>query len=178
MTGSRHVQEAVRGVATPSTLSADLSPGVVGLRFKTEDRTVSDHDVRLFADLTGDWHPQHVDERWAATSPFGERIAHGMLVVSFAMGLVPVDPRRVVALRRCEAVFRQPVRLGERIHVEGRLSAVRPIDHHHVLASWRWGVVANARDLAARLRVDVLWRNLGGTNDDPYDPRIRGVLPL
>ena len=44
-------------------------------------------------------HPQHTDTAWAAGSLFGERIAHGMLVVSFALGLMPFDPDRVIALR-------------------------------------------------------------------------------
>ena len=45
-----------------------------------------------FSALTGDWHPQHSDAVWAADSAFGERIAHGMLIVSFAVGLVDFDP--------------------------------------------------------------------------------------
>jgi acyl dehydratase len=94
------------------------------------------------------------------------------------MGLVPMDPRRVVALRRCEAVFRRPVRVGDRIHVEGKLSAVRAVDERHVLASWRWRVVNDACLLVVRLGVDVVWRNLAEADDDPYNPRVPGVVPL
>ena len=72
----------------------------LGQEFTTRGRTVTEADVVGFASLTGDWHPQHADAEWAASSPFGERIAHGMLVVSLAAGLVPFDPGRVVALRR------------------------------------------------------------------------------
>ena len=60
----------------------------------------SEPDILQFADLTGDAHPQHVDPEWAAGSRFGEQIAHGLLVMSFAVGLLPLDPDRVVALRR------------------------------------------------------------------------------
>ena len=87
----------------------------VGQRFESGERAVRDTDVIVFSALTGDWHPQHCDPEWAAASPFGERIAHGMLVLSLAVGLVPLDPARVLALRRVsDVVFKRPVRLDER----------------------------------------------------------------
>jgi 3-hydroxybutyryl-CoA dehydratase len=165
-------------VVSQPPLSTDLDSDAVGLRFDTRERAVSRRDVRLFAELTGDRHPQHLDEQWAAASPFGEPIAHGLLVVSFAMGLAPIDPRRVVALRRCEAVFKRPVRLGDRIHVEGELSAVTAVDERHVLASWRWRVVKDAGLLVVRLGIDVVWRNLAEADGDPHYPRVPGVVPL
>ena len=85
--------------------SAPLRSLEVGARFTTRGRT--DHRGRrgrASPALTGDWHPQHTDAEWAARAPFGERIAHGMLVVSCAVGLVPFDPERVVALRRVRDV--------------------------------------------------------------------------
>ena len=39
-----------------------------------------------FAALTGDWHPQHADAHWAATSAFGERIAHGIIIRGWRQG--------------------------------------------------------------------------------------------
>src|ERR1700689_1849695 len=92
----------------------------VGQRFESKRRTVRDTDVIVFSALTGDWHPQHCDPEWAAGSPFGERIAHGMLVLSLAVGLVPLDPERVLALRGIDkVVFKRPVRLDESIYVAG-----------------------------------------------------------
>ena len=82
-------------------------------------RTITEADVVAFASLTGDHHPQHTDASWAARGPFGERIAHGMLVLAYAVGLVDFDPERIVALRRIEdVVFKRPVRLGDTIHVD------------------------------------------------------------
>ena len=81
-----------------------------GQAFATRGRTVTEADVVGFAALTGDWHPQHTDAVWAAESAFGERIAHGLFVLSLAGGLVPFDPERVVALRRVgDVVFKRPV---------------------------------------------------------------------
>src|SRR3954447_8978433 len=100
-----------------------------GLAFASRGRTVTEGDIVSFAGLTGDWHPQHADATWAASSPFGERIAHGMLVVSYAIGLLPLDPERVLALRRVrDAVFKRPVRIGDTIDVEGRIAGVRELD--------------------------------------------------
>jgi acyl dehydratase len=131
----------------------------VGERFTTRGRTVTEADVVSFAALTGDWHPQHADAVWAADSQFGERIAHGMLVLSFAVGLVPLDPQRIVALRRVsDAVFKRPVLLGDTIHVEGRVDAVSPVDETVGLASCLWTVVNQDRKTVARVTVDVLWR--------------------
>jgi acyl dehydratase len=131
----------------------------VGERFTTRGRTVTEADVVSFAALTGDWHPQHADAVWAADSQFGERIAHGMLVLSFAVGLVPLDPQRIVALRRVsDAVFKRPVLLGDTIHVEGRVDTLSPVDEAVGLASCLWTVVNQDRKTVARVTVDVLWR--------------------
>ena len=105
-----------------------------GERFTTSGRTVSEADIAQFAALSGDTHPQHVDPAWAAGSRFGEQIAHGLLVLSFAAGSMPFDPERVVALRRVgDAVFKQPVLIGDTVHVEGEVVSVRPIDDENGL---------------------------------------------
>lgn len=131
----------------------------VGQRFRSGRRTVRDSEVKAFAALTGDSHPQHVDADWAAASPFGERIAHGMLILSLAVGLVPLDPERVLALRRVsDAVFKRPVRLDESILVAGQLTALRPIDDHAGLVDFNWQIRNQDDALVVRANVQVLWR--------------------
>ena len=131
----------------------------VGDAFVTRGRTVTEADVVGFAALTGDWHPQHADAEWARESAFGERIAHGMLVISFAVGLVPFDADRVVALRRiADVVFKRPVRMGDTIQVEGTIEGLREIDDATGLVTWAWRVVNQDGRLACRAAVDVLWR--------------------
>jgi acyl dehydratase len=130
-----------------------------GDRFTTRGRTVTEADVTLFAALSGDTHPQHTDAEWAAGSRFGRRIAHGMLVLSYAAGLVPFDPERVVALRRVsEVVFKQPVYIGDTIRVEGELAALRALDEGHGLVTCRLRVLGADGRLAARAAVEVVWR--------------------
>src|ERR1700689_4767940 len=127
-------------------------------RFESGERAVRDTDVIVFSALTGDWHPQHCDPEWAARSPFGERIAHGMLILSLAVGLVPLDPERVLALRRVgEVVFKRPVRLNESVHVDGELTALRPVDERAGLVDFAWQVRNQDDALVVRASVQVLW---------------------
>jgi len=51
-------------------------------------RTVTEADVVNFACLSGDFHPEHMNEEYARKGPLGERIAHGLLVLSMATGLL------------------------------------------------------------------------------------------
>ena len=131
----------------------------VGERFDSGARAVRDTDVIVFSALTGDWHPQHCDPEWAAASPFGERIAHGMLVLSLAVGLVPLDPARVLALRRVsDVVFKRPVRLDDSISVAGEITSLRPIDDSSGLVEFAWRINNQDGALVARASVQVLWR--------------------
>jgi 3-hydroxybutyryl-CoA dehydratase len=131
----------------------------IGERFQTPERTVEAADIATFAGLTGDTHPQHVDADWAAGSRFGERIAHGLLVLSYAAGSMPFDPERVVALRRIgDAVFKQPVKIGDTVHVEGEVTETRPIDDEHGLVACRWKVVNQHGRLVLRASVELVWR--------------------
>ncbi len=161
----------------------------VGERFDSAQRTVRDTDVIVFSALTGDWHPQHCDPEWAARSPFGERIAHGMLVLSLAVGLVPLDPERVLALRRVgDVVFKRPVRLNETIAVAGEITALRPIDERSGLVDFNWAIRNQDGALVARASVPVLWRcdsaddgiAAGAHERDPaswYEPIAGGAPP-
>ena len=145
--------------------SAPFEELSVGQRFASPERPVRDTDVLVFAALTGDRPPQHCAPQWAADSPFGERIAHGMLILSLAVGLVPLDPRRVLALRRvADVVFKRPVRFEEAIHVAGEIAALRPIDassptgERAGLVDFSWQIRNQDDALVARATVQVLWR--------------------
>ena len=59
----------------------------VGATFSTAARTITEPDVMTFADLSGDDNPLHVDREFSEQGPFGEPIAHGLLVLSIAAGL-------------------------------------------------------------------------------------------
>ena len=138
----------------------DLRPGD---RFATRGRTVTESDVSLFAGLTGDHHPVHTDAVWAhAEGPFGERVAHGLLVAGCAAGLVPFDPERVIALRRLrDVVFKRPVRLGDTIRVEGAIAQLAPVGDEAGLVVCDWWIRNQDGALVCRMTVEVLWRRAG-----------------
>jgi acyl dehydratase len=138
----------------------------VGDRFVTAGRTLAERDILQFAALTGDAHPQHTDPEWAAGSRFGEQIAHGLLVLSFAVGLLPLDPDRVVALRRVgDAVFKQPVKIGDTVHVEGQIVRTREVDAEHGLVEARLRILKRPAGreergrMAVRADVELVWRS-------------------
>jgi 3-hydroxybutyryl-CoA dehydratase len=142
-----------------------LEPGDA---FVTRGRTVTEADVVAFAALTGDWHPQHADAQWAAESPFGERIAHGMLVISLAAGLVPFDPERVIALRSVtDATFKRPVRFGDTLRVQGRVAELAPASDEAGLVKLAWSVVNQHDRAVCRAKVEVLWRREAAVAADP-----------
>lgn len=131
----------------------------VGAELTTAGRTITETDLVSFAALTGDWHPQHADAEWAARGRFGARVAHGMLVMSYAVGLMPFDPARVVALRGLESVsFKRPVLIGDTIRVHSKVQSVRRMDGEHALVVWAWRVLNQQERVVARARIEALWR--------------------
>lgn len=158
--------------------SAPFEDLEVGQAFTTPWRTVDDRDVLGFAALTGDHHPQHVDAAWAERSPFGQRIAHGLLVVSLAAGLVPFDPRRVVALRRLgDVVFKRPVALGDQVRVEGTVSELRDLAGPAGIVGLTWAVRGADAKLCCRATVEVLWSRADAAAD-PHAPDVDGRVPV
>jgi acyl dehydratase len=142
------------------------APGV-GAETTTRGRTITESDLVSFSSLTGDWHPQHADADWAARGRFGERVAHGMLVLSYAVGLVPFDPERVVALRGLDSVsFKRPVAIGDTIRVHTRVDGVRRLDDEHSLVTFAWRVLNQDERVVARAKVDALWRGAVAAADD------------
>ncbi|MCZ7526618.1 MAG: MaoC/PaaZ C-terminal domain-containing protein [Acidimicrobiia bacterium] len=72
-----------------------------------------------FAGVTGDHYVLHTDEEYAKTTPFGRRIAHGLLVLSCGAGLIPLEPGRVVAFLGMDQVrFTAPTFIGDTIRPE------------------------------------------------------------
>ncbi len=148
----------VTGAPAVVDWSAPFEALTEGLTFCSRGRTITETDVVQFAGLTGDYHPIHTDATFAAAGPFGERVAHGMLTISYAVGLVPLDPTRVLALRRIgDVVFKRPVRLGETIHVEGSVAALSPISEAAGIVSFSWRIKDAHGVLLTRATVDVLW---------------------
>jgi len=88
----------------------------IGDSFRSPGRTVTEADTVLFAGLSGDFNPLHMDEDFASRSPYGRRMAHGALVQSFMTGLIArlgLFEGTTVALRRLDSKFKKPAFFGD-----------------------------------------------------------------
>jgi 3-hydroxybutyryl-CoA dehydratase len=144
---------------TSDPLSRDFDRLQEGGRFRSRGRTITETDLVSFSTLTGDFHPLHTDAEWAGESEFGGRVAHGALLLSYCVGLVPFDPEQVLALRGFERVaFKRPVRIGDTIHVEGELESKQELDAVAGLVVFNWKVVNQRSEVVAVAKARVIWR--------------------
>lgn len=93
-----------------------------GDKVSTVARTITEADIVGFAGLSGDFNQIHTDAAFAQTTPFGQRVAHGLLVLSVASGLVVqtrIMERTIMAFREVlEWKFTAPVFIGDTLHVD------------------------------------------------------------
>jgi 3-hydroxybutyryl-CoA dehydratase len=78
--------------------------------------TVTEKDIQVFGDLSGDYNPLHFNEDWAKTTMFGGRIAHGILTAAFistAIGMHLPGPGTIYMSQSMR--FLGPVRIGDTI---------------------------------------------------------------
>ena len=100
----------------------------VGERFVTRGRTITEADLVTFAAITGDYNPLHVDADFGKTTQFGERIAHGMLGASYAVGLIAalgLTEGTVIAIVHMTWDFTTPIKIGDTIHVDQTVKSMR-----------------------------------------------------
>jgi acyl dehydratase len=106
----------------------------VGDRAVTPGRTITETDVVFFAAFTGDWMPLHTDAEYARRSVFGERIAHGMLVLTVGytllhrLGEFTLLPESTITNEIERVRFRVPTRIGDTLHMECEVSRMRELD--------------------------------------------------
>ncbi|MFN8447593.1 MAG: MaoC family dehydratase [Anaerolineae bacterium] len=78
--------------------------------------TISDEDVRAFAKITGDTNSIHLDDAYAATTPFGRRIVHGMLTASLISAVIGNDLPGIGTIYLGQDLkFRAPVFIGDTV---------------------------------------------------------------
>lgn len=100
----------------------------VGAGMVTPARTITETDLVMFSGLTGDYNQLHTDVEFAGGTPFGARIAHGLLGLSYAMGLVSrtgIFEGTAVAFMGMEWRFKKPVYIGDTIRVRVQVTRKR-----------------------------------------------------
>ena len=106
----------------------------VGDVYTTAHRVVTRDDITAFADLTGDHNRLHTDPDFMKQSDFGDVIAHGLLLVSIAIGLIAdlgIMQETTIALSEINVRFRHPILANDRVHAEVEISEVRPSATKH-----------------------------------------------
>lgn len=102
----------------------------VGMRFRSPGRTITDADLVGFAGLTGDYSELHTSDVYAQSSQFGRKVAHGMLGLAYAHGLMWA---RTGELRETAIAFLgingwkflSPIFVGDTIFVDYELAELR-----------------------------------------------------
>jgi len=100
----------------------------VGLEIETPARTVTETDVVQFAQLSGDFNAIHCDAEYAKDTPYGQRIAHGLLGLSIASGLAVRSgfiEETVIAFTGLSWKFRKAVLIGDTIRLRARTKKTR-----------------------------------------------------
>lgn len=90
-------------------------------------KTVTEADVVLFAGITGDLNPAHVDEVAASAGAFGGRVAHGMLVASFISTTLATRLPGPGTIYLSQSLrFAAPVRLGDTVTARVEVAELKP----------------------------------------------------
>lgn len=100
----------------------------VGDNFTTRARTITESDIVSFAGLSGDYNPLHTDAEFARGTPFGERIAHGLLGLSIQSGLsqgLGITEGTTIAFLGLTWNFKAPILIGDTIHVVQSVQEMR-----------------------------------------------------
>lgn len=102
----------------------------VGMRFRSPGRTITDADVVGFAGLTGDFSELHTSDVYARNSEFGRRVAHGMLGLAYAHGLMwartgELRETAIAFLGISDWRFVAPIFIGDTIFVNYTLAELR-----------------------------------------------------
>jgi len=105
--------------------------------------TVTEDMIMTYARLTGDFTPVHVDEEYAKTTPFGTRVAHGLLGLSIADGLkTQADYRFLPGMSLGWTWdFALPIRIGDTLHVRFKVGSMRTTKRPG------WGIVVLPSEL-------------------------------
>ncbi|MGG5810737.1 MaoC family dehydratase [Falsiroseomonas sp. CW058] len=97
-------------------------------------KTITEADIVLFAAVTGDTNPMHLNEEYAKGSIFGERIAHGMLaagLITKVMGTQLPGPGTIYMSQSLR--FRKPVRIGDTVTATVEITALNAEKHRATL---------------------------------------------
>jgi acyl dehydratase len=123
----------------------------VGEVYRSRGRTITDSDLVQFTGLSWDTNPAHTDEEFGKTTPFGTRIAHGALTLSYATGLLACsgwfDNTAIAFLGIERWEFTGAVKIGDTISLEATTLEARASRSKPDRGPWKAQLaVLNQRD--------------------------------
>jgi len=84
---------------------------------------IKEEDITKFAEVSGDYNPLHMDDEFAAKTPFGKRIAHGALTASYISGILGNNlPGPGAIFTGLSMRFRRPVYIGDEVTVRAEVA--------------------------------------------------------
>jgi acyl dehydratase len=118
----------------------------IGDTWESSGRTVTETDVVMFAGLTGDYNPLHVDHEYVKETPFKKPIAHGLLGVSLVAGLGNHAPlvKTVAFVSILEWQFLKPTFIGDTVHIQTEAIAKEDKGRRRGLVHWRRQLVSHS----------------------------------
>lgn len=101
-------------------------------------RTITETDIVVHAGQTGDFYPHHMDAEWCKTQTFGQRVAHGTLILSVSVGMLAGEINEAAFSYGYDKVrFISPVFIGDtitsRAQISGKQDHVKKPDHYGVV---------------------------------------------
>ncbi len=146
---------------------------VVGDEWESPRRTVTETDVVLFAGLSGDFNPLHVDHSSADRSPFGRPVAHGLLGLAIATGLMSQAPRvdTLAFLAILDWKFHRPILFGDTIHAISKVEDLRPqANGRRGIVTWHRQIFNQHGHCVQEGRTQTLVRSRYGTSTNESTP--------
>ena len=117
-------------MSSEGTLGQYFEDFEAGYHAVSPRRTITEYDIAAFAGLSGDYNPLHTDDVYSSATPFGQRIAHGMLGASIATGLAArlgMIDGTALAFRGLDWKFRRPIVVGDTVRLKIDVKGTREL---------------------------------------------------
>ncbi len=110
----------------------------IGYTRTSTGRTITESDIVIHAGQTGDFYPHHMDAEFAKSTPFGQRVAHGTLILSVGVGMLANEINDAAFSYGYDRVrFIAPIFIGDTIISKAEIVAKR----EHAKSPEKYGIV-------------------------------------
>jgi len=114
-----------------SSLDGEIVPAEIheGMTLPSVAKHITQEGINLYAEASGDFNPIHIDESFAAQTPLGGTIAHGMLILAYLSEMMTLAfGKSWLANGRLAARFKAPARPGDTVTVTGNINSIEDKD--------------------------------------------------